>query len=192
MLTISPAIANGKTITAYQFSKHDIQDIEREQFDVIAKQSITVNTEDYFMYNQLTNGVIQLRRPATDAQYVWVCVNGEWLAPSVDYTVSNDQNRLLINRNLSQNDEIDVIHFSAPSFIGKFAYRQFKDMLNRSHFKRLGDDKQYYLAQDLNWYDREIVLTDGTGLTDPSIGARLPGIMSVSYTHLTLPTNREV
>ena len=179
VLTISPAPANGKTITAYQFSKHDIQDIEREQFDVIARQSITVNTEDYFTYNQLTNGVIQLRRPATDAQYVWVCVNGEWLAPSVDYTVSNDQNRLLINRNLSQNDEIDVIHFSAPSFIGKFAYRQFKDMLNRSHFKRVGDDKQYYLAQDLNWSDREIVLTDGTGLTDPSIGARLPGILFI-------------
>ena len=33
-------------------------------------------------------------------------------------------------------------------------------MLNRTHFKRLGDDKQYFLAQDLNWYDREIVLTD--------------------------------
>ena len=179
VLTISPAPANGKNITAYQFSKHDIQDIEREQFDVIAKQSITVNTDDYFTYNQLTNGVIQLRRPATDAQYVWVCVNGEWLAPSVDYTVSNDQNRLLISRNLSQNDEIDVIHFSAPSFIGKFAYRQFKDMLNRSHFKRLGDDRQYFLAQNLNWNDREIVLADGTGLTDPSIGARLPGIIFI-------------
>ena len=50
--TINPAPANGKTITAYQFSKHDIQDIEREQFDVIAKQSITVNTDDYFTYNQ--------------------------------------------------------------------------------------------------------------------------------------------
>ena len=145
-MTINPAPANGKTITAYQFSKHDIQDIEREQFDVIAKQSITVNTDDYFTYNKLTNGVIQLRRPATDAQYVWVCVNGEWLAPSIDYTVSNDQNRLLISRNLSQNDEIDVIHFSAPSFIGKFAYRQFKDMLNRSHFKRVGDDRQYFLS----------------------------------------------
>ena len=179
VLTINPAPTNGKTITAYQFSKHDIQDIEREQFDVIAKQSITVNTDDYFTYNQLTNGVIQLRRPATDAQYVWVCVNGEWLAPSIDYTVSNDQNRLLINRNLSQNDEIDVIHFSAPSFIGKFAYRQFKDMLNRSHFKRVGDDKQYFLAQNLNWNDREIVLTDATGLTDPSIGARLPGILFI-------------
>ena len=29
--------------------KHDIQDIEREQFDVIAKQSITVNTDDYLL-----------------------------------------------------------------------------------------------------------------------------------------------
>ena len=76
---------------------------------------------------------------------------------SIDYTVSNDQNRLLISRNLSQNDEIDVIHFAASSFIRKFAYRQFKDMLNRSISKRVGDDRQYFLAQNLNWNDREIV-----------------------------------
>ena len=34
------------------------------------------------------------------------------------------------------------------------------------------------LAQNLNWNDREIVLHDATGLTDPSIGARLSGILS--------------
>ena len=76
-------------MTAYQFSKHDIADIEREQADVIARLSITVNSDDYYQYNQLTNGVIYLRKPAVDAQYVWVSLNGEWLAPSVDYTVSN-------------------------------------------------------------------------------------------------------
>jgi len=178
-LSLSVAPVQGATITAYQFSKHDIQEIDRTQLDVVAKLTITVNTDDYYQYNQLTNGVIQLNRPAVDAHYVWVCVNGEWLAPSIDYTVSNDQMYLKINRTLSQNDTIDVIHFTAPSFVGKFAYRQFKDVMNRTHFKRIGDDRQYFLAQNLSWYDKEIVLTDATGITVPSVASQLPGIIFI-------------
>ena len=179
VLSLSVAPTQGQSVTAYQFSKHDIQDIDRTQYDVVAKLTITVDTTDYYQYNQLTSGVIQLNRPAVDAQYVWVCVNGEWLAPSIDYTVSNDQMYLKINRTLSQNDEIDVIHFTAPSFIGKFAYRQFKDVMNRTHFKRIGNDRQYTLAQNLNWYDKEIVLTDATGITEPSVVSQLPGIVFI-------------
>ena len=179
VLTLTTAPTQNTKVTAYQFSKHDIADIEREQADVIARLSITVNTDDYYQYNQLTNGVIYLRKPAVDAQYVWVSLNGEWLAPSVDYTVSNDQMRVLISRTVSQNDQIDVMHFSAPSFIGKFAYRQFKDMMNRTHFKRIGNDRQYFLANTLYWYDKEIDLKDATGITEPNITASLPGIVFI-------------
>ena len=179
VLSLSVAPVQGSTITSYQFSKHDVQDIDRTQYDVVAKLSITVNTDDYYQYNQLTNGVVQLNKPAVDAQYVWVSVNGDWLAPSIDYTVSNNQMYLKINRTLSQNDTIDVIHFTAPSFVGKFAYRQFKDVMNRTHFKRIGDDRQYSLAQNLNWYDKEIVLSDATGITVPSVASQLPGIIFI-------------
>ena len=178
-LTINVPTVSGQTITAYQFSKHDIADIERNQYDVIAKLTITVGTDDYYQYNQLTNGVIKLNAPAVDAQYVWVCVNGEWLAPSIDYTVSNDQMYLKISRILSQNDQIDVIHFTAPSFVGKFAYRQFKDIMNKTHYKRMGNDRQYLLAQSLNWYDKEIVLQDATGITEPNVINQKPGIIFI-------------
>ena len=122
-ITFTTAPAQSSTITSYQFSKHDVQDIDRAQYDVVAKLSITANTDDYYQYNQLTNGVVKLNRPAVDAQYVWVCLNGEWLAPSIDYSVSNNQMYLKISRTLSQNDEIDVIHFTAPSFVGKIRIR---------------------------------------------------------------------
>jgi len=179
LITFTTAPTDLSTITVYQFSKHDVQDIDRTQYDVVAKLTVTVNTDDYYQYNQLTNGVVKLNRPAVDAQYVWVCLNGEWLAPSVDYTVSNNQMYLKINRTLSQNDEIDVIHFTAPSFVGKFAYRQFKDIMNRTHFKRIGDDKQYTLAQNLLWNDQKIVLIDGVGITEPSVASQLPGIVFI-------------
>ena len=47
VLTINRNSRKWKNNYCLSISKHDIQDIEREQFDVIAKQSITVNTDDY-------------------------------------------------------------------------------------------------------------------------------------------------
>ena len=75
-LLLDVAPAQGQKIIVTQFSNHDVQKIERMNFDVVARQSITANTEDYFVFNQLQNGRIRLRRPASDAQYVWVYVNG--------------------------------------------------------------------------------------------------------------------
>ena len=50
-------------------------------------------------------------------------------------------------------------------------------MMNRTHFKRIGNDRQYP-ANTLYWYDKEIVLKDATGITEPNITASLPGIVS--------------
>ena len=85
VVTINSAPAQSETITVYQFSNHDIAKIERINYDVVARLSITVGTDDYYLYQQLTNGLIKLRQLAEDAQYVWVSVNGDMLAP-VSYT----------------------------------------------------------------------------------------------------------
>ena len=66
-------------------------------------------------------------------------------------------------RQPAANDVIDVIHFTAPVSKPKFAYRQFKDMLNRTHFKRL-DTAPAKLAQALNYYDLRIELDDASEL----------------------------
>ena len=52
-------------------------------------------------------------------------------------------------------------------------------MMNRTHFKRIGNDRQYFLANTLYWYDKEIVLKDATGITEPNINASLPGIIFI-------------
>ena len=178
-LLLDVAPAQGQKIIVTQFSNHDVQKIERMNFDVVARQSITANTEDYFVFNQLQNGRIRLRRPASDAQYVWVYVNGVKLAPSVDYKVTNDQMFVKIGTQINANDQIDLFHFSSPQFVTKFGFRQFKDMTNATTFRRLGDDRRYYLAATLNYYDKEISLNTTEGLATPNLRTLEPGVLFI-------------
>jgi hypothetical protein len=134
---------------------------------------------DYVTYNRLTVGEIKLRKPAADVQYVWISVNGELLTPSVDYYLVDNKKKVRLVRRPAQNDAIDIIHFTPPVSQPKFAFRQFKDMLNRTHYKRL-DAPTTVLAQPLNSYDLRIEVEDGTNLPLPNKGSNLPGIIFVN------------
>ena len=79
----------------------------------------------------------------------------------------------------TENDVIDIIHFSQNVSTPKFAFRQFKDMLNRTHFKRL-DKEATTLSQPLNSYDLRIEVVDGSSLSEPSKGQNLPGILFIN------------
>ena len=62
----------------------------------------------------------------------------------------------------------------------KIGYMQFKDMLNRTHYKRLTKDKQTILINDLNYYDSTITVENGSILADPNRGRNLPGILYIN------------
>jgi len=163
-----------------QFSNHDIQEIERVNYDVVERTTLQVGTEEYQEYHSLTTGLIKLRKPAIDAQYVWVTKNGVQLTPSVDYIVLED-NRYLKIKNVAEDDVLEIIHFSNP-FVSKdsFGFRQFKDILNRTHYKRLNDNVLFELAQDLNWYDLRIEISDASELPVPSKQDNVPGVLFVN------------
>ena len=74
-------------------------------------------------------------------------------------------------------DVVQVIHFADNVIVDKFGWRQFKDMLNRTHYKRISDT--YSLAQDLNWYDKSIHVVDATGLPEPEYNAKYPGVIFI-------------
>ena len=57
---------------------------------------------------------------------------------------------------------------------------QFKDMLNRIHYKRLNKNKATQLDQRLNQNSREIVVTDASVLDTPNPSANLPGIIEIN------------
>ena len=156
----------GNSIT--QFSKHDIRKIERINPDVVTRNPTTIGTDNYAEYHQLTNGIIKLRKLGIDAEYVWIVVQRHIVDPSVDYYLQDDRQTVRIVTDINANDVVELIHFPNDVIVPKFGYRQFKDMLNRTHFKRLGDDVEYTLAEDLNWYDTKIFVTNYDDLSIPN------------------------
>lgn len=81
---------------------------------------------------------------------------------------------------IDANDELEVIHFSNSTIIPKFGFSQFKDMLNRTHFKRLGDEVRYFLAEDLNYYDTSIKVSNADLLPFPNKERSIPGIVFIN------------
>ena len=166
-------------ITVYTFNNDSIQDIERQEFDVVERTKLTYGSEDWYQLRHLRNGLIELRKPATDAQYVWVAKNGTLLTPSVDYYITDNKKYLKIVHKLLENDTIDIIHFSADPLVQKFGWRQFKDMLNRTHYKRLTGAEDILLVRDLYPWDKTIEVENGDKLPQPPANPTQPSIIFI-------------
>jgi len=178
-VTLDTAPESNAVVEIIQFTNHNLLGIERMNYEVVTRTTLIEADVDYITYNRLTVGEITLRNPAIDAEYVWVSVNGELLSPSVDYYVTDDKLKVQLVRQPAESDIIDIIHFTAPVSVPKFAYRQFKDMLNRTHFKRL-DTAPTKLAQALNYYDLRIELDDASELSEPNKSQNLPGVIFIN------------
>ena len=145
-----------------------------------------MGSEDDIQYNHLKAGLIKLRDPAIDAQYVWFIVNGELKTPSVDYFLTDDKQFVKYNGLLADNDVIELIQFSADGPITpKFGFSQFKDILNRNIYKRLGDVAPIKLAKDLLVTDKEISLVDASTISAPDKNSGIPGIVFINGERIT-------
>jgi hypothetical protein len=178
-VNFTPNLEIGDTVEVYKFSNHNLLDIERINYDVVDRANLIAEDLDYITYNRLTVGEVTLRKPAAGAEYVWVSVNGELLTPNVDYSVNDEGTKLQLLRTPDENDVIDILHFTAPVRVRKFAFRQFKDILNRTHYKRL-DQAITVLAKPLAYDDLRIEVEDATDLPEPNKGKNLPGIIFVN------------
>ena len=178
-VTLNTAPDTDSSVEIFQFTNHNLLGIERINYDVVSRTTLIPEDINYITYNRLTVGEIKLRAPAVDAQYVWVSVNNELLTPSVDYFITDDRMKVQLVKQPNANDIIDLIHFTAPVSKSKFSYRQFKDMLNRTHFKRL-EAPAAKLAQQLNYFDLRIELDDASGLSEPNKGQNMPGVVFIN------------
>ena len=166
-------------ITVYQFTNHDWQGFERTAYDVVDRVTLISNTEDWYTYVHLQNGLIELTKPAVDAQYVWVVLNGDLLIPSVHYYVTDNLRYVKLINPIQENDTVQVIHFSNNVTKNKFGWTQFKDILNRTHYQRLTNQGNVKLATDLNFYDQSITVVNGENLPKPLAGSRNPAVIFI-------------
>jgi len=140
---------------------------------------IPIDSPDYIKRNLISSGYIPLRGNISSANYAWVAVNEVLLTPNVDYALVESKNAIQLVNSLSANDVVDVIQFGNTPITQRFGYRIFKDMLNRTHYKRLNQKNSYVLASPLNWYDVRILLDDVTGMFVPNRAQNIPGVVFV-------------
>lgn len=164
-------------IQVYQFSNHDINNFQRYTYDVLTSTYVDLDSTSYVRRNLLSNGTIQLEKPVENVNYVWVMKNNKLLSPNVDYVVTSNLNAVQLTTIPMENDRIDVLHFAKNMITPVFGYRIFKDMLNRTVYKRLNQENSYVLAADLNYYDYTLELEDATGVQTPDVDNNLPGIL---------------
>ena len=166
-------------VKIWVFSNHDVNEFDRITYNVVHTSPYApVGTAENLKMGSVASGYISLGSETVSSSYVWVIHNGWLLSPDVDYKIINNKT-VKLAKIPAEGDSIQVLHFAAPRTGTKFAYRQFKDILNRTHYKRINDLNSYELAQDLRYYDNSIVLKDATGIDTPNANKRVPGVIFI-------------
>jgi len=178
-LTFAEAPAADSTVEIYQFSNHDVNNFERFTYKVVNEVPLDISPSESTTRNLISSGYIPLRGTITNANYAWVALNGTLLTPNVDYSLAISLDAVQLTNDPEIGDVIDVIQFGAQPVTKKFGYRIFKDMLNRTHYKRLNQDNSYKLASPLNYYDVRIVLEDTSGIFQPDKTRNIPGVLFI-------------
>lgn len=159
--------------------KHDILNIQRTAVKTTNDLLLTQDTPEFYNYRNLTGGVIKLDRTVIDDNYVWVLKNDVLLTPSVDFKLNEDRQSIKLALYPDSTDEFTIITYGSAVLTNGISYMQFKDMLNRTHYKRLNADKRTKLVNNLNYNDTVIEVEDASNFDAPSITNNKPGIIEI-------------
>jgi hypothetical protein len=159
--------------------KHDILNIQRTAVKTTNDLILTQDTPEFYNYRNLSGGTIKLDRTVIDDNYVWVLKNDVLLTPSVDFKLNEDRQSIKLALYPSPIDEFTIITYGSAVLTNGISYMQFKDMLNRTHYKRLNADKRTKLVNNLNFNDTVIEVEDASNFDTPSISNNKPGIIEI-------------
>ncbi len=162
-LLLSKAVAVNDEIHITTFTNHDPDFIRTERFN-----------------GQFNNEYV-MNRPIFDSAYVWVSYNGMPLTNGLDYSVAPDNNTVIVRKGLykAADDVVLVTSFADTTAKQLTGYKIFKDMLGRTHYKRLSNPNTTELAQDLAMDDSTIVVTDSSVLTPGNPARNMPGVVFI-------------
>ena len=178
-ISFPQAYAPTAKIQVFTSYNNSIIDVERTSASISTQSIITPETVQYYYYQNLSAGLLNLDRSVMDDSYVWITKNKVLLVPGVDYIVLEDRKSVKLATLPGTQDEYTLMAFGDSTKLGSVSYMQFKDMLNRTVYKRLGLSKQTRLVQDLNWYDTEIVVDNASNFDIPAPSVNRPGIVEI-------------
>ena len=130
------------------------------------------------VFEGVYSGEFYLESTPTKSDYVFVWLNGNTLIQGHDYLVEGNKIKIY-SKNVLLTDRIDVMYFKAVSAINAVGYRIFKDMLNRTFYKRISQTHTTRLSLPLDIGDETITVDDGSKL-NPVDGSTLkPGVIFI-------------
>ena len=134
-----------------------------------------------------TSGIFKLRFDTLNAGYTYAWLNGEQLIQGSDYTVSG--NTITVNgRTIATTDRLDVMYFAVDTAVSATGFRIFKDMMNRTFYKRISKTATTKLTLDMTEGTQTITVEDGAVLQDPkqilsydgsTISSIIPGVVFI-------------
>jgi hypothetical protein len=124
------------------------------------------------------SGEFYLRFKPLNSSYMFVWLNGEQLIQSADFTVA-DTKITVVGKTITSGDRLDVMYFALESATKATGFRIFKDMLNRTFYKRISKNSTTKLIEDLVIGSTTINVEDGTLLAQPNKTANLPGVIFI-------------
>ena len=125
----------------------------------------------------VVSGEFYLEYTPLNSDYVFVWLNGESLTQGYNFLLNG--NKITIGGvTLSPTDRIDVMYFAVESATNATGFRIFKDMLNRTFFKRISADNTTTLAAALADDATTITVADGSVLASPP-GGSVPGVLFI-------------
>jgi hypothetical protein len=181
------SIVNQKTLIVNTFTNHDVLKTKRKTFGFSFAIGYDVQPYDVTQYDLTngtynTSGIFDLPRKIASKSGVLVILNRKILTPNVDYVVLDNltQIRVILPDQLSSSSYLEVVTTNDKVVKPSYGFRVFKDMLNRTSYKRLDRIKTTKLRQDLTYLDTHIVVYDGSVLPVPVKETNLPGIIFIN------------
>jgi hypothetical protein len=124
------------------------------------------------------SGVFKLRFDTLHAGYTYVWLNGEQLVQGQDFVTSG--NTITVSgRTITSSDRLDVMYFALESATGATGFRIFKDMLNRTFYKRISKTATTKLSLVMTEGTQTITVEDATVLPTPDAATNTPGVVFI-------------
>ena len=124
------------------------------------------------------SGIFKLRFDTLNAGYTYAWLNGVQLIQGSDYTVSG--NTITVNgRTIASTDRLDVMYFAVDTAVSATGFRIFKDMMNRTFYKRISKTATTKLTLDMTAGTQSITVEDATLLPTPNASANVPGVVFI-------------
>ena len=124
------------------------------------------------------SGIFKLRFDVLHAGYTFVWLNGEQLIQGTDYVTSG--NTITVSgKTITSSDRLDVMYFALESATGSTGFRIFKDMMNRTFYKRISKTSTTKLTVDMTAGTQTITVEDASVLPTPNASTNTPGVVFI-------------